>query len=421
MKHWERYHMQQLKSGSQTQAAARGGLLLRPEWLTGYLFILNMVYAVSSTMLGPLMPSIIDEYGIRLSQAGLFVSAKSIGGLLAIVIGIFVSDRLSKKTLLGIAFMAFGLGLFLIGLVNVYMILLVVFFFLGAGSKLSDTILSAYIADLRSERRGYYLTLLHTFFGIGACLSPLYVHFLLQRSVSWNRIFSLLGLIAIGLIILLPILSRRQKESPHASEKPAKPADETLLKPLQLLRSQPYLWFICLMMFFYIGHHATLSVWIPLYMEDFLFMTPAVAGLGITSLWIGMTVGRFLGACLIDRLKPLQMLIYGSLLGAVFMVGGLVMQNGYVLLAALLLNGLATGGTIPLLITIACNRFPAYSGTVSSLTFLSGSFASVFFPWFSGLIAETISFFTAMMLTWLTLLVIAGLGMTLKKAVKAGQ
>ena len=405
------------QSGVQTETADQKIVFARRQWLTGYLFLLNAAYAISTTMMGPLMPRIIDQYGITLSQGGLFVSAKSIGGILAIVIGIFVSDRLSKSRLLSLAFFAFGLGLFLVGLVNVYVALLVVFFFIGAGSKLSDTLLSAYIADVRSDRRGYYLTLLHTFFGVGACASPLYVYFLLSREIAWNKIFSILGVIAIILILLLPILTKNEKSDLPVRD-PLKKQNErkSLLEPLRFMKGQPFIWIVSLIMFFYTGHHGTLSIWIPMYMEDYLEMAPAIAGLGITSLWIGMTLGRFLGAHLIERLKPMRMLIFGALLGAVFMASGLMTQNGTILLAALFLNGLVTGGTIPLLVTIACNRYPDYSGTVSSLIFLSGSFASVFFPWFSGLIAENTSLYTAMMLTWLTLLVIFGLGSALKKA-----
>src|SRR5690554_3274693 len=106
------------QSGVQTETADQKIVFARRQWLTGYLFLLNAVYAISTTMMGPLMPRIIDQYGITLSQGGLFVSAKSIGGILAIVIGIFVSDRLSKSRLLSLAFLAFGLGLFLVGLVN---------------------------------------------------------------------------------------------------------------------------------------------------------------------------------------------------------------------------------------------------------------------------------------------------------------
>lgn len=384
----------------------------RIRLITAYVFLLSAVYAVSTTMMGPLMPRIIEEYQISLAHGGLFVSAKSVGGILAIVLSMLIADRLSKSTMLSLGFLMFGLGLFLIGMVSLYTVLLAVFFFLGAGSKLADTLFSAYISDLRPERRGYYLNLLHTFFGVGAILSPLYVQVLMARAFTWHQVFSILGLISIALSFLLPLLAK--KDQLPEKDKP-KPEKTSIGQTLAFMKQQPYMWLICLIMFLYIGHHVVLSVWIPLYMENHLHMTPAVAGLGITSLWLGMTAGRFLVACVVDRFQPSRILALGCLLGALFMAVGLWSDNGNILLVALFLNGLVSGSVLPLLVTIACNRYPEHSGTVSAMIFMTGSLSSIFFPWFSGRLAETVGFFQAMSISWITLLAIVAVAWLLRR------
>lgn len=51
-----------------------------PVYLTAALFLIMGIYAISITMIGPIMPSVIEDYQIRLSQGGLMTTAQSIGG-----------------------------------------------------------------------------------------------------------------------------------------------------------------------------------------------------------------------------------------------------------------------------------------------------------------------------------------------------
>ena len=74
--------------------------------LTVYLYVLMTIYAVSNTMIGPLMPRIIDEYGLRLSQGGLILTFQSIGGILAIIIGGIVADAVKKPRLIWASYLS---------------------------------------------------------------------------------------------------------------------------------------------------------------------------------------------------------------------------------------------------------------------------------------------------------------------------
>src|SRR5690554_1356683 len=66
-------------------------------FLTGYLYVLLMVYGISLNMIGPMMSGIIDQYQLRVSQGGLIMTYQSIGGLLAILLGGTLGDLLSKS------------------------------------------------------------------------------------------------------------------------------------------------------------------------------------------------------------------------------------------------------------------------------------------------------------------------------------
>ena len=176
---------------------------------TGYLYALMTIYAISITMIGPMMPHIIDEYGLRLSQGGLILTFQSIGGILAIIIGGIIADAVKKPLLILASYLSFGLALFIVGYISSFPVLLVIFFIFGAGTRISDTVLNAYVSDIHTARRGVFLNLLHTFFGVGALLGPIYARYLLEQGMPWNRVFSFLGLACIFIIIFMPIVSKK--------------------------------------------------------------------------------------------------------------------------------------------------------------------------------------------------------------------
>src|SRR5690554_3079195 len=87
-----------------------------PVYLTAALFLIMGIYAISITMIGPIMPSVIEDYQIRLSQGGLMTTAQSIGGMLAVLFVGIMAGRFKKTKLIIISFLVFGASLLLVSL-----------------------------------------------------------------------------------------------------------------------------------------------------------------------------------------------------------------------------------------------------------------------------------------------------------------
>src|SRR5690606_34871947 len=139
-----------------------------PQLLTPGLYMLMLAMAISITMIGPLMPELVAQYGLRLSEGGLFMTFQSIGGIFAIAIGGMLADRMSKTHLLAGSFLLYAVSLFLVATAPTYYLLLVIFFVLGASTRLVDTVNNALVADLHTQNQDAALSLLHTFFAVGA-------------------------------------------------------------------------------------------------------------------------------------------------------------------------------------------------------------------------------------------------------------
>lgn len=360
--------------------------------LTGYLYLLMFAYACSVTMLGPLMPRLISDFTLRLSEGGFIVSAQSIGGILSIIAGGVIADRVRKGRLIGYMFFIYSAALLIVGFISTYLVLLVVFFFLGASTRLLDAVLNAHVADIHPEKKGVHLNLLHTFFGVGALLGPLYATYLLHRLDDWHQAFLILGAVCLVIFaIYVPVHRKTDRDLPQRSV-PAKGSYINLLKSRDM-------WLLSLIMFMYAGHQTGLIIWLPMYMETHLSTGPWLAGSSLSVLWIGIIISRILASRLSERFTPVQLILWGNFIGFVLLLAGFLIGRPILLLASVGVTGVVTGAVIPLLIAASCDRFPQNTGTASSLIFLNGNIARMLFPWLIGLVAELFSFQGGILIT----------------------
>ena len=367
--------------------------------LTGNIYMLMMAYAVSNTIVGPLMPKIIRHYQLGLAQGALIVSFQSIGGILAIIIGGLLADIFKKSKIVTIGFALYCVGLFTVGYAPSYGLLLFSFFIIGA-SRMVDTVLNAYISDLHPGNRSTYLNLLHTFYGIGAFMGPFIVRLIFEREGVWNNTYMFLSF---GCIILLVLFLLIVKKADAGIGK----RRSIELKDFKSILINSNMWIICFVMFLYSGHQNGISVWLPMYMEDVLNVQSFGSGIALSVFWAGIVLGRFGASFLPERYKGKKFIRKAGLIGGIFLGVGVILKIPIILVASVCLTGLITGAIIPMLVALACNRHPENTGTVSSMIFITGTAASLVFPWIIGKMAETVGFQSGMFLTFIPLIFIS--------------
>ena len=98
---------------------------------TIFTFIFMSGYALTYTMLGTLLPGIIQHYSLSISQASYINISLELGGTSAMVLALFLLDRLNKgKTLLILA-LFFGLIALYTGSAPPFALMLISRFFMG--------------------------------------------------------------------------------------------------------------------------------------------------------------------------------------------------------------------------------------------------------------------------------------------------
>lgn len=375
---------------------------------TVYAYGFMIVFAVTGTMFSTVLPRIIEDYGLSLSQAGLFSVFTSLGNLGAMAVTGLMGDRFRKSWIMGIVYMGMGLSLAFIGKMPVFRILLTLMVILGIFGSILNLIVTAFISDLYGDKRAKYINLVHTFFGIGSLLGPIYPMLLGKVGVGWQ--FSYLGLSGLILIsgimyfCILYFVKEPQSSLGALAEKEG--IEKVSLYNLMHYKGMAAL---CFMSFLYMGgHQNTFSVWFQTYLqtEDIGLFSVEFTSVCMTLYWIGMVVSRLFCAILSQKLTPRKIIMGGSISGIFAMTVGMLLHTPLGWVVSVLWLGMSTGAIYPMTFAISCEWFPKCSARVSSLVGIFTSTGGMLCGWLVGKIAEGISFRLAMYIPWISLFIV---------------
>ncbi len=347
-------------------------------------YFLMIIFAISVTMLSPMMPVIMREFNLTMSQGGLIMTFQSIGGLFVTFLLIFMADRYNKALLIIAGYIIFVITSFAISFISIFQVLLILFFLFGIGTRAIDNLNNSYLAEKYPEKRGLYLNLLHGFFGIGALTGPIFASVLINRGVYWGNIFRILGIFSLLVLIYFIIITRRDdKRKKNNTKKDLN---------IKLILSNPQTWIFSLMMLLYVGNQSALTTWLPTYMEVYIEAPTVIAGLSLTAFWTGIIVSRFIAILYTDQYNNLFLIKWGNLAGGIILILALFSETHWFLIIAFCLVGFFPGATFALIIDSASNLFPENTGTITSLIFIVLNLSVMFFPWFVGLLADYFTF-----------------------------
>lgn len=374
--------------------------------LTITLNVLMLFYAMSLTMLGPLMPDIVEQYGLQLSQAGLISTFQSIGGVIFTILGGILADIYRKSRLIGITFFIYSVSMFAIAMAPAYALMLALFFIVGASTRMLDVLLNSFISDINPERRGFHINLMGISFCIGGLSGPLFSTAFRNWGMQWNSTFLILGFtctfITAAYIFVLKV--SKKEERPNRAR--------NAVDYRELLTSKRLL-VLCLIMFIYSGFQSGVSVWGPMFMEKSLQAAPFLSSLTVSLFYIGLIAGRSLSSFLFKEQHARNRILFGSLFGGMVLIFGIVVGNPALMAAISGISGFLACSVLPLTITFACNYYPENSGAVSSIILVNSVLSWMVFPWLIGLIADNTSLQWGMVTTAVCLLMTALLAVRL--------
>lgn len=304
-------------------------------------------------------------------------------GLLSVPVGVFQDKRGKKFVLLmGLAVALVGMLSASFGLASFPRFLLAILL-LGAGASILQVAGNPIMRDVSDPGKYSRNLSLGQFVKAIGSLSGALVPVIAARwfGASWQVIFPIYALALAAAVVAVAVM-------PVSREKPAEQA-ATLGSCLALLKN-PYVLAMVGGIFFYVGAEQSVSANIPLFLKErYDIDINRMALLGTGLFLLSMTVGRFCGGMILNRMAPRRFFLLTSIVSIVGLLG-LFVPSGAVAAACCVLTGLGFANVFPLVFSITVDSMPERTNELSGLM-VTAIVGGAFLPPLMGALADRTS------------------------------
>lgn len=316
-----------------------------------YALLLAIIYlafvslGLPDSLVGSGWPVMHEDLGVPTSYAGVVTFVIALGT----IVSSLSSDRLTRRFGVGLV-TAVSVGMTALALLGFsasteFWMLLVWAVPYGLGAGAVDAALNNYVALYYSAR---HMNWLHSFWGVGASISPFIMSLALARNGGWESAFAGVGwlqvVLAACLFTTLPMW--RRVATTHAAR-----SDEDAPQALSLGRALriPGVPHVLAAFFAYCAMESTAMLWGATYFVNDRGFDPALAARFGAFYILGLTAGRFLAGFIADRLGDRTLIRAGfslAVLGSLM----LALPLGGASFAGLVLAGVGSAPIYPAII-----------------------------------------------------------------------
>ena len=265
------------------------------RWLT---FLMFTMFAMTTDAVGVIIPQIIKDFGLNLTQASAFHYAPMIAIAFSGIAFGFLADKLGRKTTILIGLSIFSAACFMFAIGNQFEFFVFLLLLSGCAIGIFKTGALALIGDISSSTNEHTRTMntVEGFFGVGAIIGPAVVAYLLAAGVSWTYLYIIAGAICIGLIIAAGYVKYPRAQMINTNEK------VDFARTLKMM-SNPFALGFSAMIALYVATEVAIYVWMPTLLLDFQGDWQWLATYALTIFFVLRAAGRFLGAWILLRFE----------------------------------------------------------------------------------------------------------------------
>ena len=340
----------------------------------------QFIGAMVMVSLGPLLDPLMRDLDVPLSRGGVISALFFVGGVLGILVVNCVMAKVSVTRTIVTGMALQGVGLVAGSTAQDLWTLLPALFVAGLGGVFVNTICWIWLPAHVKENMAAAALLMISFFALGMIVTPVVLGIVMDAGATWRWILVAEGgvsLLAASFFAVFPLLDVTGRQN---------------IRPQQLSRvvnhNRGLLLAIVVAIFMYTGAETSFNVWLPKFQIDVFGASDAWASLSVTLFWIGIIAGRLIMVPLTKRFSPSRLLLVCAAILAVMAVGVALAPTLATSMIFSVGAGLGASAAYGLIGSYA-GHFPGwYSGVVSSLFVLGGSFGCALFPYIFGPLAS---------------------------------
>ena len=340
------------------------------------------------SLLGAAWPVAYAQLGAPVSYAGFVSIAITVGTVISSLFSVRLIRRFGTGGVTAACVLLTAGALLSISFTHSFVVLMLLAIPLGLGGGSIDAALNNYVA---LHYKASHMSFLHSFWGVGATISPLIMSHFLKQGGYWQGGYRFVSIIQLSLALLMLVTLPLWGKVSHANP------DELIEEPIEIdnraaIKKKGALMAV-LSFFFYCAGEASVGLWAATYYVSVRGVEASVAASWGSLFYFGIMGGRMISGLLAMRVKEKTLINVGLIL-AVFGAFLMILPLPQIFsLAGLLLFGLGCAPVFPNLIHITPQRFGKnYSQAIIGLQMASAYVGATLMPPVVGWIGQVIGF-----------------------------
>lgn len=380
-----------------------------------------ILFGVSLTIFGAVIPEAIRQYGWSYTSTGIILAASAVGYFSSTFVSGYVIRFLGAKRLIVISLLVEALSIFFFAQSPSIALNVALNFAIGLGHGGTEVVSNYAAIQMERDGTSRLMSFLHAAFCVGAFIGPLGVAGLLKSRLAWELIFRIMGcaLVLMGLtfaVLKYPehcIRIRRDEDNSRTG----KDATGRKSRIIPGIGGRFILVGFVLTIFMYVGIELSLSNWSAEYFVDHLGAPSRIGAVMVAVLWAGLLIGRVSISLLYKGKRQELLLVFLALLSGasltVFLFSSNIVLSGFFIFFA----GLGLSGAYPLVMTLVGKntKNSVAIGYVST----GGGIGSFSFPFILAYIADKTSlhsaFFFCLAVNAAMIIILIGIARQLRK------
>jgi len=338
-------------------------------------------YALASSVFGPSLPAIVQDFVLAPVQVGALAAAGSIGFLSVLPAGI-LADMLGKKKVVIAGIAVIAAGTVLTGLSSSFPLLLAALILAGVGNGFFEGSVNAFVSDIYKDKPGFALNALHSTWGVGGFLGPLLAGLILSKFGVWQFNFVVAGSIVAATIIPLAATSARSPLS-AASHRQRRPTLRVNVSPALVLA-----------LFLVWGTELGIYSFLPLFLQSERGFDSVTASASLSMLFVALALGRAVWSVTSDRLGLHSTAKITAAAAGVLILLAAVVPVQLVAIMLFMFAGFFFASVVPTILALAVREAGISSGSITGFILLIASIGGIIIPWSIALISGATNLFT---------------------------
>ena len=360
------------------------------------LFLANGLYIGGWS---PKIPEISARLGLSPQTVGLLLVAFGVGSIVIMPLAGSQIGRVGSTLVVKVTALMFLPAMLLLTFApNVYAAAAAVFMFGGFAGAM-DIAMNANAVEVEKSMRKSIMSSCHAFWSLGALIGAAIGGFLIDHLGEVPHAFIATALSAAAVTLSFPIM---MYDGPHhEAHHEAGPKTSIFKSPLP--------WLLGAMALFCMVQEGIVIDWSALYLNRELEATLTIAAFGAAAFHGTMTIMRFFGDGIRDRLGAVKTMRVSAVLAFAGMIMGGLAPNAYVAIAGFAISGLGVSNLVPIAFSAAGNLPGMAKGVGLSVVTAMGYSGTLFAPTLFGFVIEHTGYAVIYLCTPLLLVVVLAL------------